>query len=95
MDDVQVLNPSDLYQSFKKLAADKFIIRCAKIEEFANVQKVPKLLELDEKEKFIVPQLEMEPIAKLLREKATELGEHSDSEIIWRVNHQRFDVELR
>jgi hypothetical protein len=56
---------------------------------------VPKLLELDEKDKFVVPQLEMETIAKLLREKATELGEHSDSEIIWRVNHQRFDVELR
>jgi hypothetical protein len=56
---------------------------------------VPKLLEFEDEEKFIVPQLEMEPIAKLLREKATQIGEHSDSEIIWRVNHQRFDVELR
>ena len=56
---------------------------------------MPKMLEFEVKDKFIVPQLEMEPIAKLLREKATQLGEHCDSEIIWRVNHQRFDLELR
>jgi hypothetical protein len=58
------------------------------------VQKVPTL-EVEDKEKFIVPHLEIEPIAKLLKEKATQLGEHCDSEVIWRVNHERFDVELR
>nr|CAH0102623.1 unnamed protein product [Daphnia galeata] len=92
IDDIKVINPSDLYQSFQKLAANNFIIRCPKIE---IVENMPKLLEFEEKDKFIVPQLEMEPIAKLLREKATQIGEHSDSEIIWRVNHQRFEVELR
>lgn len=58
------------------------------------MQKVPTL-GIEENEQFVVPQLEMGPIAKSLKEKATELGEHSDSEMIWRVNHERFDVELR
>ena len=52
-------------------------------------------LEVEEKEKFTVPHLDIEPIARMLKEKATQLGEHSDSEIIWRVNHERFDVEMR
>ena len=90
-----MLNPSALYQSFQKLAGDKFIICCAQIEYDVVVENVPKLLEFEGEDKLIVPQLEKEPIAKLLREKATQLGEHCDSEVIWRVNHQRFDLELR
>jgi hypothetical protein len=52
-------------------------------------------LEIEEKEKFAVPNVEIEPIARMLKEKATQLGGHCDSEIIWRVNHERFDIELR
>nr|SVE75085.1 EOG090X04YD [Daphnia dolichocephala] len=93
-DDGEILDPSALYESFLKLAQDHFVIRCPKLAGNANMQKVP-ILEVDEKEKFTVPHLEIGPIAKLLKENATQLGDHCDSEIIWRVNHERFDVELR
>lgn len=39
-------------------------------------------LEVEEKEKFIVPNVEIEPVARILKEKAIQLGEHCDSEII-------------
>nr|SVE89843.1 EOG090X04YD [Daphnia sinensis] len=93
-DDSEISDPSALHQSFLKLAQDNFIIRCPKLADNASMQKVPTLV-VEEKEKFTVPHLEIGPIAKLLKENATQLGEHSDSEVIWRVNHERFDVELR
>ncbi|XP_057374771.1 DNA-directed RNA polymerase III subunit RPC3-like [Daphnia carinata] len=93
-DDSEISDPSTLHQSFLKLAQDNFIIRCPKLADNANMQKVPTLV-VEEKEKFTVPHVEIGPIAKLLKENATQLGEHGDSEVIWRVNHDRFDVELR
>nr|SVE84219.1 EOG090X04YD [Daphnia pulex] len=92
--DSEVLSPSALHQSFQRLAQDNFIIRCPKLAENATLLKVPTL-EIEEKEKFAVPNVEIEPIARMLKEKATQLGGHCDSEIIWRVNHERFDIELR
>lgn len=52
-------------------------------------------LQVDEKEQFTVPHIELGPIARLLKENAKEIGDHSDSKIIWRVNHERFDTEMR
>ena len=90
--DDDLLDPSALHQSFLKLAKENFIIRSPKV--VASAAKVPTL-EIEENDKFTVPQLELASIAKLLNENATQLGEHRDSEIIWRVNHDRFDVEMR
>lgn len=88
-------NPSSLHQAFIRLASDNFIIRCPKLVETSDGKaKIPNL-EIEVKEQFEVPHLELATMARVLKEDAPQLGEHSDSKIVWRVNHQRFDVEMR
>nr|CAG4636960.1 EOG090X04YD [Ceriodaphnia reticulata]SVE72898.1 EOG090X04YD [Ceriodaphnia reticulata] len=90
----EALDPSALHQGFLKLAQENFIIRCPKLVESVKKTNVPTF-EIEEKDLFTVTLLELAPIGKLLKENGTHLGEHSDSHIIWRVNHDRFDVEMR
>ncbi len=90
----ETLDPSALHQGFLKLAQENFIIRCPKLIQSIKKTNVPTF-EIEEKDLYTVPHLELAPIGKLLKENAIQLGEHADSEIIWRVNHDRFDVEMR
>nr|CAG4649280.1 EOG090X04YD [Scapholeberis mucronata]SVE93579.1 EOG090X04YD [Scapholeberis mucronata] len=85
---------TSLHQAFLRLAQDHFIIRCPKLVETEIKTKIPNLV-VEESEQFVVPHLELGAMAKILREDGPQLGEYSDSKIVWRVNHQRFDVEMR
>nr|CAG4646999.1 EOG090X04YD [Megafenestra aurita]SVE92351.1 EOG090X04YD [Megafenestra aurita] len=87
-------DPSALHKGFLNLAQNQYIIRCPKLVENSDKLKVPTLI-VEEKEQFTVPHLELGPIAMKLRENAAQLGDFSDSQIIWRVNNDRFDVEMR
>jgi len=79
------------------MASLQFFIRCPEL--IASDKKgVPKLNHItDENDKlpFEVPELDLAPLNLKLKEKATALGEYSDGSIIWRINFDKFDEELR
>nr|CAG4634746.1 EOG090X04YD [Alona affinis] len=90
------LDPAPLYEMFTNLAANQFIIRCTDVTETSSsTHRIPKLAQVEEKDEFSVPQLNIGPLAQKLKDKATELGSYSDSNIIWRVNFDRFEIEMR
>lgn len=94
-DSIETTDPSALHQGFLKLAQDQFIIRCPKLIETADGKSRVPTLAVEENDQFTVPLLELSAIARKLKENAIQLGDFSDSKIIWRVNHERFDVEMR
>lgn len=90
------MDPTSLYEKFINLAANQYIMRSMDVGTHSSVeQKIPKLSATQEKDQFAVPNLNITALAQKLKENASELGEYSDSSIAWRVNYERFDVEMR
>nr|CAG4641644.1 EOG090X04YD [Eurycercus lamellatus] len=89
----ELMDPISLHEKLVNLAANQYIVRCPCIS--ADAQKIPTFVVDAETDPFVVPPLNLGIIAQKLKENAPEIGEHTDSTIIWRVNFQRFDVEMR
>lgn len=89
------MDPSDLHDKFVNLVSNQYVIRCPSVDTSNQTTGMPHFLKLEEDAMFTVPPLEISPLAKKLRESATELGEYSDSAILWRVNFDKLDAEMR
>lgn len=59
-----------------------------------NDARVPTLI-VDEKEQYTVPSIDTGIIARRLRENAEQAMDWADNAIVWQVNHERFDIEMR
>nr|CAG4647851.1 EOG090X04YD [Moina brachiata]SVE92974.1 EOG090X04YD [Moina brachiata] len=95
-DDNQALSPSSLHGHFLKLAKDEYIVRCPNVKTGQENTRVPQFVVEEKKEdNFKVPDIDLQHLGVKFRENAPHLGEHSDSKIVWRVNHERFDIVLR
>ena len=88
---------ASLKDKFKNLAALGYILRCPRVTEEAHdtgnpdtSQMVP-IFETEWRED--VPEVDWNLIAKQLNH--ARLGDHSDSNILWRVNFDSFDNDMR
>lgn len=96
LDSGQIVEPSKLYDKFVNMVRQQFFIRCPELIA-SDGQGVPKFNcgEENNMDQFLVPPLDFGFLVQKLREKSSELGEYSDSNIIWRVNLEKFDAEMR
>lgn len=73
------------------------MIRCNDVsEEVSEIKTVPIFKNFESHENlFHVPEVDLNVIAKKVQKGNTALGDHSDSNIIWRLNFDKFDDDLR
>lgn len=92
----QLVEPSQLYDKFVNMVSQQFFIRCPELKA-SDAQGVPKFNydEENHMNHFLVPPLDFVSLIEKLKEKSSELGDYSDSNIIWRVNLEKFDTEMR
>lgn len=84
-----------LWEKVQVLITNEFFVRCPQITKTET--GVPEFANADDSasDQFRVPVVDTKMIGQKIRDKAAELGEHSDSAIVWRVNHKRFVIELK
>ena len=84
-----------LWEKVQFLITNEFFVRCPLLTKLET--GVPEFVAADDSavDQFKVPMVDTKMIEQKIRDKDAELGEHSDSEIVWRVNHKRFTVELQ
>lgn len=90
------MSPAALHEHFIKLAKNEFIIRCHTLKTSSDEAKIPQFTEEENIDNYFkVPEIDLRNLGMKFRENAQSLGEHSDSNVIWRVNHERFDIQMR
>jgi hypothetical protein len=75
------------------LAIYHFISRCPELTSIDK--KVPEFSSEEDSQKFVIPPVDFKIISQKVNENAEQLGPHADSNIIWRINCERFDIEMR
>jgi len=95
LEDEQVssVSPLLLYEKLQNLAYKQYIIRLPQLAE-NNLKKVP-ILVAEENLKFKCPTLDLALISQKLQENSDQLGNYSDSQIMWRVNFEKFNHDMR
>jgi len=87
-----MVSPLLLFEKLQNLAIYRFIIRCPSL--VPTEKKVPEFTE--EKDlQFIVPNVDYKILSQKIKENADYLGEHPDSDVLWRINCETFDMEMR
>lgn len=87
------VSPLLLYEKLQNLAYKQYIIRLPQLAE-NNLKKVP-ILVAEENLKFKCPTLDLALISQKLQENSDQLGNYSDSQIMWRVNFEKFNHDMR
>ena len=88
-----IVSPLFLYEKLQNLAIYHFISRCPELTSIDK--KVPEFSSEEDKQKFVIPPVDSKVISQKVNENAEQLGPHADSNIIWRINCERFDTEMR
>ena len=91
------VEPSKLYEKFKTMASQQFFIPCPELiaSDTVGVPKFNHITDENDDLPYKVPDLDLTPLNHKVKEKATSIGEYSDISIIWKINLNKFDEELR
>ena len=95
---MEIADLPSLSDKFKDLAFKQYVIRCYDVaEEVSETTTIPKFNAGagSHERLFDVPDVDLSVIAKKVQAGATALGDHSDANIVWRLNFDKFDDDLR
>lgn len=92
-DQVSSVSPLLLYEKLQNLAYKKYIIRLPQLADDKS-KKIPTLV-TEEDLSFTCPVLDLGLMSQRLQENCDQLKNYSDSHIMWRVNFEKFNQDMR